>query len=102
MLPSQAVEKSYEDERVNEIQEKALKFLSKLYSPCKDGEPKEFDMYVTGKNLGNNATETEYIVNTLSRAELIKHDKTSDRISITNYGIMIMKGAITVGYAPIL
>ncbi len=87
---------------VERIQENALKFLSKLYSLCKDQQSKQFNMYEIGKKLGYDATETEYITETLSRTELIRYEKSSNKVTITTYGIMMTKGEITVGYAPIL
>jgi acetoin utilization protein AcuB len=83
-------------------QKNALKFLSKLYSLCKVNQSKQFDLYEIGKKLRYNATETNYIVETLSRAELIRYEKSSNKVAITTYGIMVAKGEITVGYAPIL
>jgi hypothetical protein len=79
-----------------------MKFLSKLYSLCKDEQSKQFNMYEIGKKLGYDATETEYIAETLSRTELIRYEKSSNKVTITTYGIMMTKGEITVGYAPIL
>jgi hypothetical protein len=102
MSVNQVFEKNDGNERVERIQEKAFKFLSKLYSLCKDEQSKEFDMYVVGKRLGYNATETECIVETLSRAELIKAVKFSCKVSIATYGIMVTKGEITARYAPLL
>lgn len=87
---------------VEGIQGKALNFLSKLYSLCKDEQYKQFNIYEIGKKLGYNTAETEYIVETLSRPELIRYEKSSNKVTITTYGIMMTKGEITVGYAPIL
>ena len=84
------------------IQEQAFSFLSKLYSLSKDGQSKQFNMYEIGKKLGYNATETEYIVETLSRTELLKYEKSFNKVTINPYGIMMAKGEIKVGYAPIL
>src|SRR4030066_252506 len=84
------------------IQEQAFSFLSKLYSLSKDGQSKQFNMYEIGKKLGYNATETEYVVETLSRTELLKYEKSFNKVTITPYGIMMAKGEIKVGYAPIL
>lgn len=95
------LEDNYEMERVEGIQKKALNFLSKLYDLYRDEQSKQFDMYEIGKELEYDEFETELIVETLSRAELIKHQKSSDRVAITPYGIMIINGEITVGYAPI-
>ncbi len=102
-LVKPVLEKNYEDEEVKRIQEKALNFLSKLYSLCKkDEQSKQVNMYEIGKKLGYNATEIEYIVETLSRTELVRYEKSSNKVAITTYGIMMTKGEITVGYAPIL
>ncbi|MGE5443648.1 MAG: CBS domain-containing protein, partial [Ignavibacteriales bacterium] len=87
---------------VEGTQKKALKFLSRLHSLCKDDQSKQFNMHEIGKKLGYNATETEYIAETLSRTELIKYDKPSNKVAITTYGIMVTKGEITAGYAPLL
>jgi hypothetical protein len=102
MLVNQVFKKNDENEGVERIQEKAFKFLSKIYSLCKDEQSKEFDMYVVGKRLGYNATETEGIVETLSRAELIRAEKSSCKVAIATYGIMVTKGEITARYAPLL
>ncbi len=95
------LEDNYGMERVEGIQKKALNFLSKLYDLYRDEQFKQFDMYEIGKELEYEEFETELIVETLSRGELIKHQKSSDRVAITPYGIMIINGEITVGYAPI-
>lgn len=102
MSTNHLFKKNYENEGVERIQEKAFEFLSNLYSLCKDEQPKQFDMYVVGKMLGYNATETECIVETLSRAELIRAEKSSCRVAIATYGIMVTKGEITARYAPLL
>lgn len=95
MSINQVFEKNDENEGVERIQEKAFKFLSKL-CPCKDEEPKEFDMYVIGKNLRCSATETEYIVKTLSRAELIRYERDSCKVAITTYGILFSLQNLTI------
>lgn len=87
MLGNQVFEKSDGNEGVKRIQEKAFNFLSEL-CPCKGEEPKEFDMYVIGKNLRCNATDTEYIIEALSRAELIRYEKDSCKVAITTYGML--------------
>jgi hypothetical protein len=94
-------EREDEEEKVEGIQKKALDFLSELYDLCKDDQSKQFNMYEVGKELGYDAPETEFIIETLSRAELIRHEKSSDKVTITPYGIMTMKGEVVVGYAPI-
>ncbi len=95
MLVNQVFEKNDQSVGVARIQEKAFKFLSKL-CPCKGEEPKEFDMYVIGKNLRCNATETEYIIETLSRAELIRYDRDSCKVAITTYGILFSLQNLTL------
>jgi hypothetical protein len=87
MPVNQVFAKNDENDGLERIQEKAFKFLCKL-CPCKDGEPKEFDMYVIGKNLRCNETETEYIIETLSRAELIRYERDSCKVAITTHGIL--------------
>jgi hypothetical protein len=95
MLVNQVFEKNDGNEGVERIQEKAFKFLSEL-CPCKGEEPKEFDMYVIGKNLRCNATETEYIIETLSRAELIRYERDSCKVAITTYGILFTLQNLTL------
>ena len=58
-------------------------------------------MYTIGETLGFDELDTENIVNNLSRAELIKHDSVANQVSITPYGMMIKRGEINVGYAPV-
>jgi hypothetical protein len=99
--PAHPLERKHEEERIEGIQKKALNFLSELYGLCKDDQFKEFNMYEIGKELEYDEFETELIVETLARAELIRHEKSSDRVAITPYGIMTVKGEVTVGYAPI-
>jgi len=106
LKPSGAVhpvlQRKYEEgELVEGIQKKALGFLSNLYDFCKDDRSKEFNMYEIGVGLGYDSSETESIVETLSRAEMLRRDKSSDSVTITPYGIMTVKGEVTVGYAPI-
>lgn len=103
-LTRTALEKRYEykeEEEIEGIQKKSLDFLSRLYDSCKGDQSKQFDMYEIGRELEYDEFETELIVETLSRAELIKHQKSSDRVAITPYGIIMIRGEITVGYAPI-
>lgn len=103
-LTRSALEKRYEykeEEEIEGIQKKSLDFLSRLYDSCKGDQSRQFDMYEIGKELEYDEFETELIVETLSRAELIRHEKSFDKITITPYGIMMIKGDVTVGYAPI-
>jgi hypothetical protein len=58
-------------------------------------------MYEIGKRLGFDQFETELIVENLNRAELISHQNNSDKVSITPYGIMTIRGEIRIGYAPV-
>jgi hypothetical protein len=103
-LTGPTLEKRYvykEEEEIDGIQKKSLDFLSRLYDSCKGDQSRQFDMYEIGKELEYDEFETELIVETLSRVELIRHEKSSDEVRITPYGIMTVKGEITVGYAPI-
>jgi hypothetical protein len=95
MLANQVLEKNYEYEYVKRIQGKAFKFLAVL-RPCKGEQPKEFDMYEIGKNLRCTPTETEYIVETLSCAELIRHERDSCQVAITTYGILFSLQNLTI------
>jgi hypothetical protein len=96
------LERSYDEgESVEGIQKKGHLFLSELYGLCRGDQSRGFNMYEIGESLGLDEFETEDIVENLSRAELIRHDKSSDKVSMTPYGIMIIKGEITVGYAPV-
>lgn len=87
MSVNQVFAKKDENDGLERIQEKAFKFLCKL-RPCKDEDTKEFDMYVIGKNLRCNVTETEYIIEILSRAELIRFESDTCKVAITTYGIL--------------
>ncbi|MBI2487695.1 MAG: hypothetical protein HYW01_12275 [Deltaproteobacteria bacterium] len=91
----------HEEEEIERIQSKASNYLSILYSLSKGDRSSLFDMYEIGKRLEYEASEVDFIVENLSRSELISCEKASGKISITPYGVMIMKGEITVGYAPI-
>ncbi len=90
-----------EEEEVEGIQKKTLSFLYELHDLCKGEQTKQFDMYKIGKGLGYDASETEHIVENLPRSELIRHDKASDKVVISPYGIMLINGEVAVGYAPI-
>jgi DNA-binding MarR family transcriptional regulator len=89
------------EEEIAQIQTKASNYLSILYNLSKGDHSRLFDMYEIGDRLGYEASEVDFIVENLSRSELISGEKASGKISITPYGVMIMKGEITVGYAPI-
>ena len=89
------------EERYAGIQTKGDRFLSEVYSLSKVDNSKEFNMYIIGETLGFDELDTENIVNNLSRAELIKHDGVANQVSITPYGMMIKRGEINVGYAPV-
>jgi len=58
-------------------------------------------MYEIGERLGFDEFETELIVENLADSELISHQKSSDEVSITPYGIMTIQGEIRIGYAPV-
>ncbi|MGH7808215.1 MAG: hypothetical protein ACRENT_08985 [Thermodesulfobacteriota bacterium] len=83
------------------IQTKSSNYLSILYGLSEGDQSKAFDIYEIGKILGYETSEVDYIVETLSRSELISREKASGNISITPYGIMVINGDINVGYAPI-
>lgn len=91
----------YRGEQIERIQSKGDRFLSELYALSKADENRGFNMYEIGEGIGLDEFETEVIVDNLSRAELIKRDKSSEDVSITPYGIMINNGDIVVGYAPV-
>jgi len=93
--------RKYEEEKVDAIQKKALRFLSELHDLSRGDMSIRFDMYEIGRKLGYDSSETEYIVENLSRSELIRREKTSGKVTITPYGIMVMEGEINVGYAPV-
>ena len=96
------LEREYEDdEELAGIQVKGHLFLSELYRLCKEDQSKGFNMYEIGKKLGFDEFETELIVENLNRAELISHQNNSDKVSITPYGIMTIRGEIRIGYAPV-
>ena len=96
------LEREYEDdEELPGIQKKGHLFLSELYRLCKEDQSKGFNMYEIGKKLGFDEFETELIVENLNRAELISHQNNSDKVSITPYGIMTIRGEIRIGYAPV-
>lgn len=99
---SPPLEREYEDdEELPGIQKKGHLFLSELYRLCKEDQSKEFNMYEIGKRLGFDQFETELIVENLNSAELISQESHSDKVTITPYGIMMIKGEIRIGYAPV-
>lgn len=89
------------EEPVEGIQLKGDRFLSELYALSKADQNQGLNMYEIGEGIGFDEVETEEIVNNLSRAELIKRDKSSEDVFLTPYGIMINNRDIIVGYAPI-
>ena len=100
--PSDSIEEPrINDEPLDGIQVKGDQFLNELGRLSDLDESKGFNKYEIGARIGFNKEETDYIVENLSRAELIKQDKTLDQIFITPYGIMTKRGDITVGYAPV-
>jgi len=88
-------------EQIEGIQSKGDRFLSELYALSQANQNQGFNMYEIGEAIGFDEFETEEIVNNLSRAEMIKRDKSSDNVFITPYGIMINNRDIIVGYAPV-
>lgn len=93
--------RDHREEQIERIQSKGDRFLSELYALSKADENQKLNMYEIGESVGFDEFETEVIVDNLSRAELIKRDKSSEDVSITPYGIMINNGDIVVGYAPV-
>jgi hypothetical protein len=89
------------EEPVEGIQSKGDRFLSELYALSKADQNQGLNMYEIGEGIGFDESETEEIVNNLSRAELIKRDKSSEDVFLTPYGIMINNRDIIVGYAPV-
>ena len=100
-IPRRDVTKKLDEEKIESIQRNGFRFLSLLYD-LSDGErSSQFDMYEVGKRLGYDTSETDYIVETLTRSELISREKDSHNVSISPYGIMTVNGDINVGYAPV-
>lgn len=99
--PKGIKEKKINEEPLDGIQVKGDQFLNELSRVSNLDGSKGFNRYEIGAGIGLNKEETDYIVENLSRAELIEEDKASDEIYITPYGIMTKKGEITVGYAPV-
>lgn len=95
------VGRDYDDEPIEDIQLKGERFLSRLYALSYADQNRGFNMYEIGEAIGFDEFETEEIVNNLSRAELVKKDKTSEDVFLTPYGIMINNREIIVGYAPV-
>lgn len=95
------VRRDYNEEPIEAIQSKGDRFLSELHALSKAHRNQGFNMYEIGERIGFDEFETEEIVNTLSRAELIKRDKSSEDVFITPYGVMINNRDIVVGYAPV-
>lgn len=89
------------EEPIEGIQSRGDRFLSELYALSKADQNRGFNMYEIGKGIGFDEFETEEIVDNLSRAELIKRDKSSEDVFLTPYGIMIHNRDIIVGYAPV-
>ena len=100
-IPRQDAAKKFDEEKIESIQRNGFRFLSLLYDLSGDERSSQFDMHEVGKRLGYDALETEYIVETLARSELISREKDSHNVSISPYGIMTVKGDINVGYAPV-
>ena len=100
-IPRQDVTKKFDEEKIESIQRNGFRFLSLLYDLSGGEESVRFDMHEVGKRLGYDTLETEYIVETLDRSELISREKDSHNVSISPYGIMTVKGDINVGYAPV-
>lgn len=100
-LPKNEAGRKFRKEKIESIQKKAFSYLSRLYNLSKGESSGRFDMYEVGKELGYDTSNTEYIVETLARSELIGHEKNSSNVSITSYGIMTINGDIAIGYAPI-
>ncbi|HWP92090.1 MAG TPA: hypothetical protein VNN20_07835 [Thermodesulfobacteriota bacterium] len=100
-IPRQDVTKKFDEEKMESIQRNGFRFLSLLYDLSGGEESVRFDMHEIGKRLGYDVLETEYIVETLARSELIRRERNSPNISISSYGIMTINGDINVGYAPV-
>lgn len=100
-IPKHDWTQKFDEEKIESIQRNAFRFLSLLYDLYGGERSSQFDMYEVGKRLGYDTSETEYIVETLARSELISHEKDSRNVSITSYGIMTVNGDINVGYAPV-
>lgn len=93
--------REHKDEHIEDIQTKGDRFLSELNTLSAADQNREFNMYEIGEGIGFDEFETEEVVNNLSRAELIKRDKSSEDVFITPYGVMINNRDISVGYAPV-
>jgi hypothetical protein len=100
-IPRQEITKKFDEEKIESIQRNGFRYLSLLYDLSGGEDSVRFDMYEIGKRLGYDTSETDYIVETLDRSELINREKNSPKISISPYGIMTVKGDINVGYAPV-
>ncbi len=100
-IPRRNVTKKFDEEKMESIQRNGFRFLSLLYDLSGGEESVRFDMNEIGKRLGYDTSETEYIVETLTRSELINRERNSPNISISPYGIMTVNGDINVGYAPV-
>jgi hypothetical protein len=98
---TKVVRRANKEELLEGIQSKGDRFLSELYALSKANQNQGFNMYEIGEGIGFGEFETEEIVNNLSRAELIRRDKSSEDVFITPYGIMINNREIIVGYAPV-
>ena len=79
---------------LKQIEENSLKFLFELYSRCKDNQSKECNIYEVGRKLKYNENETEHAVEELYKADLVKHEKGSDKVSITPKGTKIVRRII--------
>jgi hypothetical protein len=98
---TKVVRRDIKQEQIEGIQSKGDRFLSELYALSQANQNQGFNMYEIGEGIGFDEFETEEIVNNLSRAEMIKRDKSSEDVFITPYGIMINNRDIIVGYAPV-
>ncbi|HSE84379.1 MAG TPA: hypothetical protein VLB01_07515 [Thermodesulfobacteriota bacterium] len=79
---------------LKQIEENSLKFLFELYERCKDDESKEYNIYEIGRKLKYNEKETEHAVGELHKADLVRHEKDSDKVSITLKGTKIVRRII--------
>ena len=84
----------------DQIEQKRLNFLSKLFALCGDDTSKGCDMYDMGRRYGYDTAEIKQVVEELSGLDLIKVEKGSDKICITPKGIDVIKRKIEDSAPP--
>lgn len=81
--------------KTNEIEGRSLDFLTELYALYKDKDFRGLDMYEIGRRAKCDRSETDYIVEQLSSVDVIRRERSSDKVSLTPKGLEMMKNRTT-------